>query len=263
MERFKHEHPEVTDLSEVPDVLLRSIATDAPEDPPDYLAATVEAGDTLLLVSGSAFRGASGSFDDAAFAAAGHASPTILAERLAEVAFSETNAPYAAVVALRFEDVDIGSTVDRLIAEFEPDPRHGDWVRVWSQQELALPVVFDLGGMLALRRDGAVISIPWDEPGAITHEETSSVAHMTAVIAAAQKYPELRTLAPARPSDAQDCSQCAVTNPVGSRGCPLCWHLGWLPPTPARWFFNDRAQSTTTGIHATKRPWWRRLLGRT
>lgn len=261
VERFKHEHPEVTDLSEVPNVLVRSIAKYAPQDPPDYLASTVEAGDTLLLLSRSALRGACGSIDDAAFAAAGHASPTVLAERLAEVAFAETDTPYAAVVALRFDDVDLGSTIDRLIDKFEPDPRHGEWVRAWSQQERAIPVVFDMGGILGMKRDGTVISVPWDEPHGASREETSSVAHMAAVIGAAQKYPELKTLTPARPSDAPDCPQCAVLNPDGSRGCPVCWHLGWLPPTPPRWWFNHPAPSVSTGTSATKRPWWRKLLG--
>lgn len=260
-ERFKRERPEVTDLSEVPNVLMRSIAKDADQDPPDYLAATVEAGDTLLLLSRPALRGPGGSIDDAAFAAAGHASPTVLAERLAEVAFAETDTPYAAVVALRFDDVDLGSTLDRLIDKFEPDLRHSEWVRTWSKQERALPVVFDMGGILGMKRDGTVISVPWDEPGGTTHQETSCVAHMAAVIGAAQKYPELKTLVPARPPDVPDCPQCAALNPDGSRGCPVCWQLGWLPPTPPSWLFNHPAPNVTTGTSATKRPWWRKLLG--
>lgn len=261
VERFKHEHPEVTDLSEAPNVLLRSIAKYAPQDPPGYLASTVEAGDTLLLLSRSALRGASGSIDDAAFAAAGYARPTVLAERLAEVAFAKTDAPYAAVVALRFDDVDLGSTIDQLIDSFEPDPRHGEWVRTWSKQERALPVVFDMGGILGMKRDGAVISVPWDEPHGASREERSSVAHMAAVIGAAQKYPELKTLAPARPSNAADCPQCAVLHPDASQGCPVCWQLGWLPPTPPSWWFSHPAPSVSTGTSATLRPWWRKLLG--
>ena len=71
--------------------------------------------------------------------------PRLLAERLAEVGFAETDAPYAAVVALRFDDVDLGSTIDQLTDAFEPDPRHGEWVRTWSQQQRVLPVVFDMG----------------------------------------------------------------------------------------------------------------------
>jgi len=262
VQRFKHEHPEVTDLSEVPNVLVRSIAKDAPEAPPDYLAATVDAGDTLLLLSRSAFRGACGSIDDAAFAAAGHASPTVLAERLADVAFAETDTPYAAVVALRFDNVDIGATIERLIDALETDPRHGEWVCARSRQERVLPVVFDMGGILGMKSDGTVISIPWDKPGGTTHEETSGVAHVAATIGAAQKYPELKTLAPARPPDVPDCPQCAVLNPDGSRGCPVCWQLGWLPPTPPSWLFNHPAPSVSTGTDGTKRSWWRKLLGR-
>src|SRR5690606_33505435 len=170
-----------------------------------------------------------------------------LAERLAEVAFAETDTSYAAVVALRFDDIDFGSTLDRLIDTFEPDPRHGEWVREWSQRERAIPVVFDMGGVLGMKRDGTVISVPWDEPHGALREETSSVAHMAAVIGAAQKYPELKTLAPNRPSDAPDCPQCAVLNPDGSRGCPVCWQLGWLPRTPPSWWFNHPAPSINTG----------------
>jgi hypothetical protein len=238
IERCKRERPEVTHLSQVPNVLVRRIAKDAVEqDSLDYVAAHVEAGDTLLLLSCSAFRGPVVSIDATAFAAAGHASPAVLAERLAEVAFAGTDAPYAAVVAFRFDDVDMGSTLDRLIDQYQPDSRHGEWVRAWSQRERALPVVFDMGGILGMKRDGTVISVPWDEPRT-TREETSSVAHMAAVIGAAQKYPELAALGPRRPADALDCPQCSVLNQDGQRGCPVCWHLGWSPPSPPGWFFS-------------------------
>ncbi|WP_426749812.1 hypothetical protein [Myxococcus sp. Y35] len=218
-------------------------------------------GDTLLLMSRSAIRDSSVFVDDAAFVAAGYASPTVLADRLAEVAFTAPNVPYAAVVALRLDDVDVGSMLDRLIDEYEPTPVHGEWVRAWSQQERALPVVFDMGGILGMKRDGTIVGIPWDGPDRATREETSSTAHLAAVIGAARRYPELATLGPRRPSDAQECPRCAVKGSDGQHSCPVCWQLGWLPPTPPVWFFNESpARSAATSV--TKHPWWIRVLGR-
>jgi hypothetical protein len=222
----------------------------------------MEAGDTLLLLSRSALRGPCVNADDAAFAATGHANPTALADRLAEIALVETETPYAAVVAIRFDDIDVGTTIDRLIDEYEPDPRHGEWVRAWSHQERALPVVFDMGGVLGMRRDGTVISVPWDEPTRRARTETAGVAHLAAVIGAGLKYRELATLSPARLSDAEECRQCVVLNTDGQRGCPVCWQLGWLPPTPPSWLFNGPPPSIAATASVTKLPWWRRLISR-
>jgi len=104
LELARREHPEVSDLSKVPDVLVRAIIErSADEAPPDYLAVTAEPGDTLLLLSRAALRGPCVPIEEAARVASEHASPAVVAERLAETAFAATDAPYAVVVALRFD----------------------------------------------------------------------------------------------------------------------------------------------------------------
>lgn len=105
VETFRREHPEETDVSHVPNVLVRSILCGAPEQaPPDHLAFTIERGDTLLLLSRAVFRGPCVPLDDAARAAVRHGDPTALAEHLAEAGFTSNDTPYAAVIALRFDD---------------------------------------------------------------------------------------------------------------------------------------------------------------
>ncbi|MBX3143498.1 MAG: hypothetical protein KF813_07070 [Trueperaceae bacterium] len=266
LEQYERERPEETDLSQVPRFLTRNISERAPDrSPPDYLAVNVEAGDTLLLSSRAAFRDPELRVDDVAFAATSHASPAFVADRLAETAFAKTDAPYAAVIALRFDDVDIATTIDQLIDEYQPDPRHSAWMRAWSQRERALPVAFAMSSVIGMRRDGTVVGTS-DGSERDTTEETSGVAHLAATIGAAQRYPELATLGPRRPADARDCPECAVLKRDGDQGCPVCWQLGWSPPSPPSWFFGRSPVSAASAPVAAKpttvdRPWWRRLLG--
>jgi hypothetical protein len=269
LERFKREHPEnAADLSNVPNVLVRSIGPRGlDQDPPDLTVVEATAGDTIILLSRAAFRPCV-PIEEAAFAAAAHASPAALAERLAELAFANTDSPYAAVAVLRLDDADVGSAIDRLIDEYQPDARHGDWLREWSLQNRALPVVFEMGGVLGMKRDGSIVSVSWDDPVGSTREETSGVAHLAAVVGASQKYAALATLAPRRPVDAEDCSQCALLNRESDnpRGCPICWYLGWRPPTPPTWFFNTPSgeQPPPANAKATEpsSPWWKRIFRR-
>src|SRR5205085_2414777 len=143
-----------------------------------------------------------------------------------------------AVAVLRFDALDVGAEIDRLIDGYAPDPRHGAWLRNWALEHRALPATFDMGGVLGMKRDGSVVSVVWDDPGSATREETSAVAHLAAVVGAAGKYAGLETLAPRRPADAKPCSHCAsFGSPIDhKRGCPICWYLGWVPPEPPRWF---------------------------
>jgi hypothetical protein len=268
-EQFQKENPgHATDLSTVPNILVRTIGPRAPDqDPPATASFEATAGDTIILLSKANFRGPCVPVEEAAFAAALHASPAVLAERLAEPVFANDDSPYTAVAVLRLDEVDVGSAIDRLIDEYRPDPRHGKWLRDWSLEHRALPVVFEIGGVLGIKRDGAVLSVSWDDPQGSTRQETSGAAHLAAMIGASQKYAMLATLAPKRPLDAQVCSHCATLNPGSDvpRGCPMCCYLGWQPPAPPRWFqlpIGDGSALPETNPAGAASPWWKRIFRR-
>jgi hypothetical protein len=232
-ERFKRENPTPSaDLSEVPNVLLRTMGPrSADDDPPGVAVFEVEASDTILLLSKAIFRGPCVPIEEAAFAAAIHTSPAVLAERLVELAFGNQDAPYAAVAVLRFDSIDVAVEIDRLIDDYEPDPRHGAWLGDWAREQRALPVSFDMGGAFGMRRDGSVLSVSWDDPSGSTREERSPVAHAAATLGASRTYAALKTLGPRRPSLAEPCTACTSFGPnAGERGgCPVCLYLGWRP----------------------------------
>ena len=237
-EQFKREHPDqALNLDAIPNVLVRCFG---PHDEPDFAVFDAQAGDTLLLLSKAALSGPCVAPEEATFAAAAYTSPAALAHRLTDVAFRNVSTPFAAVVALRFDAVDVSAELDRLIAAYEPDPRHGAWLGAWARTERALPVSFDMGGVAGLRRDGSVVSVAWDDPGS-TREDTSDAAHLAATIGASRNYPALRTLAPARPPRAKACPHCEEfrVSAGGAEGCPMCWYLGWVPPNPPPWFLRS------------------------
>jgi len=240
LEQFKREHPDQAhNLDAIPNVIVRSFGPRANQDAPDVAVFDAQAGDTLLLLSKAALS-AHLAPEEAAFAAAAYASPAALAARLTDVAFRNASAPFAAIVALRFDAVDVSEELDRLIAAYEPGARHGAWLRAWARTERALPVSFDMGGVAGLRRDGSVVSVAWDKPDS-TREETSDAAHLAATIGASRNYPALRTLAPSRPPHANACPHCEEFRvpPSGAEGCPMCWYLGWVPPNPPPWFLRS------------------------
>ena len=73
VERFRQEHPDGTDFSAVPNILVRCISpSELNQAPPDYLVAEAAAGDTVILRSGAASRGAGMAAGDVAFEAAAH-----------------------------------------------------------------------------------------------------------------------------------------------------------------------------------------------
>jgi hypothetical protein len=100
----------------------------------------------------------------------------------------------------------------------------------------ALPVYADLGGALLIERTGRVLSIStnqsWDED-AVTEEERDDNQVTVAYVCAAELFPSLNFLRPARPPSAMDCSKCCGTGRlrigrVSLVGCGSCWWLGWV-----------------------------------
>ena len=107
-ERFRRDHRgNDADLDNVPNILVRTIGAGSPDqDPPDFMVMEATAGDAIILLSRANLGGPCVTVEEAAFAAAAHASPAVLAERLAELAFANTDSAYAAVAVLRLDDVD-------------------------------------------------------------------------------------------------------------------------------------------------------------
>jgi hypothetical protein len=98
-----------------------------------------------------------------------------------------------------------------------------------------LPLTWDMGGCRALRPTGEIVSWPWDEEYKLSVER-SQLERNRAMFQGALKYPTLHPFLPARPSDAQTCTQCAGTGKpsglpeafAGQFVC-LCGGAGWLP----------------------------------
>jgi hypothetical protein len=247
LDRFRQEHPEVTEgLDQIPNILIRTIGG-LDQDAPSAATFDLAAGDALVLVSRAALRGPSVPTNDAAFAAAAYTAPAIVAERLAELAVASGDSPYGAMAVLRYDAVDVAAEIERLIDRYEPDPEHGAWLGDWVRSQRALPVSLDMGRVLGLTSDGSVLGIAWDEPGDSTRAETSAAAHLAAAVGAARRYPTLQTLAPRRPATASACSHCQslATPKEAAPGCPSCLYLGWEPPRPPAWFQQSFAETAS------------------
>lgn len=83
------------------EVIVRNMSADPTAGgPPDYLAAEVDAGDTLILLSRIPFHGSCVPVENAAVVVAGTSGAPALAEHLADTAIENTGAGYAAVVVI-------------------------------------------------------------------------------------------------------------------------------------------------------------------
>jgi len=114
-------------------------------------------------------------------------------------------------------------SIRRRLAEYLTDSaaEHRD---VASRFE-ALPVYADMGGTFFITPSLQILIMRHDE-GAVS-EECSPEWRLVALVAAVERYPELRQLLPTRPSGALDCSVCAGTGRLLSARCGSCFGLGW------------------------------------
>ena len=102
----------------------------------------------------------------------------------------------------------------------DPDAAHRD---IASRFE-ALPVYSDMGGTLFITTSLQILMRSDD--GAVS-EESSPQWKLVALVAAAERFPELKELVPSRPSNALDCSLCAGAGCVSGFRCGACFGLGW------------------------------------
>jgi hypothetical protein len=98
-----------------------------------------------------------------------------------------------------------------------------------------LPVLLDMGGCFGLRRNGEVVSFPWDEPHKLQVESDERIRNMV-LFRAGVRYSPLAGLAPERPPSAPTCPHCGGSG--SPNGLPerlarsvicYCGGLGWLP----------------------------------
>jgi len=99
----------------------------------------------------------------------------------------------------------------------------------------ALPLMLDMGGALAIRPDGQIISFCWDKEEDYQVENDRRICNI-ALFAGSKKYPELKQLIPSKSQDDVECPHCKGTGidpfsvelGVDNIVC-YCGGLGWIP----------------------------------
>lgn len=146
------------------------------------------------------------------------------------------------------EPLDLSSSqreqIERRIAEFI-----GDSTSVYAHayaavaRANALPLLFDWTGFMALRLDGHIVWVPYDnEPGEIELVQEELLRNI-GLFRGTQLHPQLSFLMPRKPLDALDCPDCRGTGkPIlppsyehlsATLSCS-CGGIGWLPPGETR-----------------------------
>jgi hypothetical protein len=212
------------DPATVPNFLVRSIGADC-DQPPSTVRVALTAGDTLIVAS---WGGELGLDLTTAEMVGAHGAPAELAASI--VGRAPDQRAFTAVATVRVDSTDIGAAIDRLIDRYQPDAHHGAWLGEWARQHRLLPVYFDIGGVIALGRDGSLWGVAWDESPAPVRERGEPMLRIAALAVAARRYPELRALAPVRPTGTRSCPQCTAPGEQVGRGCCWCAYLGWPLP---------------------------------
>jgi hypothetical protein len=98
----------------------------------------------------------------------------------------------------------------------------------------ALPVIWDIGGVVLLTPDAKVLDVGWDDRAPT--ENADPLARNRALFQGARRFPPLASFVPPRPADARTCPHCNGTGtpidiPAATRGNLICFcgGAGWLP----------------------------------
>jgi hypothetical protein len=99
--------------------------------------------------------------------------------------------------------------------------------RAAAQATGGLPVYSDMGGVLVIAPDLRVLVY---DPEVLASKEADAHWRRVALVRAAEKFPELRSLMPQRPSDAEDCKACQGKGTVlkFQVTCGKCGGTGWV-----------------------------------
>jgi hypothetical protein len=136
-------------------------------------------------------------------------------------------------------DIGLAHRILELIRAFQTGAAKHSWQQELASRFDALPVHADFGGALLLRPDGEILVVGWnDEEKAAPADERRS--HLGRA-AAAEFFPELRAVLPARPAGAATCELCGgaglerwwVDGSQGVTFCGGCWGLGWVSEVSA------------------------------
>jgi hypothetical protein len=126
-----------------------------------------------------------------------------------------------------------------LIRAYQSGSAPHAWQRELACRFEALPVYADLGGALLLRPDGEILVVAWeDEEKAVPADQRWTGLGRAA---AAEFFPELRTVLPPRPAAAAACEACRgaglerwwIGASKGVTFCGRCFGLGWTSPAAA------------------------------
>jgi hypothetical protein len=131
--------------------------------------------------------------------------------------------------------VDLRTVIEALVDRWIAAPAHLDLVEA-VRMSGALPVYVDMSGALFLRPDCEILCLPDGDSIEAIAVERDPGWRLTAVVVAAEKYPELKPLLPARPPGTGECKWCGGRGRIRigesdcRRGpiCGRCFGLGWL-----------------------------------
>jgi hypothetical protein len=129
--------------------------------------------------------------------------------------------------------------IEKRIVEFLDDTTsihadsHGAVARVH-----ALPLFYDWTAVMALRPDGKVVWIPYENEPEDVEVINDEVLRNLGLFQATKLHLDLRFLIPSRPADARDCPHCRGTGKVAfppgrehlaEKVVCSCGGIGWLP----------------------------------
>jgi hypothetical protein len=128
---------------------------------------------------------------------------------------------------------DLPTLISRRIDAYLSGPRD-EWQES-ARLHRALPVYADVSGTLFLNPSGDVLRRDSKSTDGSLIPVNSSEWQLLARLAAAERFPELSGLIPARPSSAPDCQDCGGSGRVlnDALRCESCFGLGWTAITSA------------------------------
>ena len=116
-----------------------------------------------------------------------------------------------------------------------PDEGGGELARI-ARQHQVLPLWADMGGCIALRPNGQLVFLAWDDPEKVEPVGAAG-AHDRRMVHAARaagsrRFPSIAGLAPVRDVGARVCPSCGGSGKVASVPDNIvceCGGLGWVP----------------------------------
>lgn len=110
----------------------------------------------------------------------------------------------------------------------------------------ALPVYSDAGGTLFLTPSQQILSMRIDDTA--VNEEQSPEWQLVALVAAGERFQELKQLLPVRPAGTPSCTLCSGCGRLqqGMR-CGACYGLGWLALHSNNSLESDAAKPRASG----------------